>query len=783
MEHGGLKQILLAGLVIIAGGYCRGAAEPQTDAGVSNRPAARYEFVGSQVCAQCHPANHQDWLASQHAHAMQDANDETVLGNFANATFTHEGVVTTFFKKDHTFWVRTDGPDGKLADFEIRYTFGISPLQQYLIELPGGRIQALGIAWDARPKEEGGQRWYHLYPDRNLAAGEPLHWTGLDQNWNYQCAWCHSTNLRKNYNAATRQFNTTWSEINVGCEACHGPASRHVAWASGADQRNDDTAGTKGFPVEFDERKATTWKMGESGQATRSPPLTTNKEINVCAGCHSRRGQFSDDPNDVASPFDAFRPALLDRGLFHVDGQQHDEVYTVASFMQSKMFAAGVTCSDCHNPHSGKTRMSGNAVCTQCHAAERFDAPSHHHHASNSEGAQCVSCHAPTAVYMGVDARHDHSFRIPRPDRTVVLGTPNACNQCHKDKSATWAKDAIRIWFPSPNPGAQSFAEGFSRADLRAPGAHDALAAIVRGQNQSSIARASALGRLNGFQGAEILELASQSLAIDDPLVQSAAIAIVAGADAETRRNHLIPLLTNKVRLVRMDAARALAGEAEEKLPPDARTVFDAALAEYVAAQLFNAERPEAQANLGALYREQGKIQDARTAFETAISLDPTFFTAAIALADLLRTSGDEAAAEKVLQKSLAANPGAGALQHAIGLSLIRQRRTDEAMTWLTKAAESAPDEARYSYVLAVAMHDTGKPAEAVEILRNALVRSPYDRELLMALSSYEIERGDVAAALEHAQLLEKLEPGRPDVTQLLSWLKRRQSQTSPDSR
>jgi len=732
-------------------------------------------FVGAATCAQCHLVEHKDWLQSQHAHAMQVATEATVLGRFDGATFTHDGVTSTFYKKDGKFWVRTDGLDGKLADFEIRYTFGIAPLQQYLIELPGGRLQALGIAWDARPKDEGGQRWYHLYADQKLSAGDPLHWTGIDQNWNYQCAWCHSTNLEKGYNSKTYEFKTTWSEINVGCEACHGPGSRHVAWANKqpAERVQDQT---KGLDVALDERRGVTWPFAEEGQAARSMPRTTSREVKVCASCHARRGQFSDKPQQVIRFFEAFRPALLDAGLYHVDGQQRDEVYTYASFAQSKMYAAGVTCSDCHNPHSGKTRVDGNALCGQCHAPDRFDVPAHHHHKQESAGAQCVSCHMPTAVYMGIDTRHDHSMRIPRPDRTVILGTPNACNACHADKSSVWARDAVKSWFPTPNPGAQDFAEAFSRADDGAPGAQTALMRIATSDVESMIARASALSRLSRFPSTETLSLAAQSLKVDDPAVQSAAIAIIAGANAPTRRNLLMPMLRNKSRLVRMDAARALAGEPERYLPPDVRPVFDAALAEYIEAQLFNAERPDAHANLGALYREQGRLEEAREAFQTSIRLDPSFFLSAISLADLERATGDEAGAEKILRQALSVSPNAGALQHALGLSLIRQKRSAEAMDWLAKAAKAVPNNPRFSYVLAVALHDTGKPKEAMDTLKTALVRHPYDRELLMGLASYQIEANDLDAALAHAQLLSELEPGRPDVVRLLSWLKQARS-------
>ena len=768
--------VVFYAFIFFAAGGSTGAGQalaqsPPNPSGTTHSSAT---FVGSANCKQCHPTEHQEWLGSQHAAAMQEATDQTVLGRFDGTTFSKDDVKTTFYKKDGKFWVRTDGPDGALADFPIRYTFGISPLQQYLIELSGGRLQALGIAWDARSKEEGGQRWYDLYPDRKLKAGDPLHWTGIDQNWNYQCAWCHSTNLKKNYDHVTRRYDTTWSEISVGCEACHGPASNHVAWASKSSGWEKFDQQGKGFSQSFDERKGVSWPMGENGQATRSVPRSSAKEIRVCAGCHGRRQQFSDDPQSVSRLFDAFRPSLLETGLYHVDGQQRDEVYNYGSFLESQMHAAGVTCSDCHNPHSGKLRQAGNALCGQCHAAEKFDVSTHHHHEPNSKGAQCAACHMPAATYMGVDARRDHSMRIPRPDRTVLLGTPNACNQCHTDKTATWAADTIKTWYPSPSPGAQDFAEAFDRGDRGAPGAEAALIKIAEGNTESPIARASAIARLRRYLSPEVLELAAGSLKIDDPQIRAAAVSVIAGADPETRRSLLVPLLRDQIRLVRMDAARALAGEAEQKLSPDDRAALEKALAEFVEAQLFNGERPESQLNLGALYLDRGRTDEARAALEKAIELDPTFVPATVSLADLTRREGDETAAEAVLRRSLETKPKSGVLWHALGLSLIRQKRLSDAVASLAKAVEYAPEASRFSYVYGVALHDGGRPLDAIEALKTALTRHPYDRDILWALATYEIETSDYASALKHAELLHQLEPNRPGVARLLANLKQR---------
>ncbi len=340
------------------------------------------DHVGGKVCGECHAQAYTAWRGSHHDLAMQVADERTVLGNFAQAKFTYAGTTSSFFRRDGRFVVRTDGPDGKLADYPVKYTFGVYPLQQYLIELPGGRLQALSIAWDTRPKAAGGQRWFHMYPGQGIKAGDPLHWTGIGQNWNFMCSECHSTNLRKNFDAKSGEFHTTWAEVNVSCEACHGPGARHVTWArSGADGRTAD----KGLALALDERKGATWAAdATTGQPRRSVPRTSAREVETCARCHARGSRISDDYVHGKPLLDTHRTALLEDSLYWVDGQMRDEVYNWGSFLQSRMNAAGVTCSDCHDPHTLKLRAAGNALCAQCHAPAKYDAPTHTHHASNT---------------------------------------------------------------------------------------------------------------------------------------------------------------------------------------------------------------------------------------------------------------------------------------------------------------------------------------------------------------------------------------------------------------
>jgi predicted CXXCH cytochrome family protein len=674
----------------------------------SQAPPAGY--VGSGACARCHAKESDAWRGSQHAVAMQVPDEHTVLGDFNDSSFEHFGVTSRFFRRDGKFVVRTDGPDGKLADFEVRHTFGVYPLQQYLLDIGGGRLQALSIAWDSRPKADGGQRWFHLYPDERIDHDDELHWTKRQQNWNYMCADCHATDLQKNYDAATNTFATRWAEPTVGCEACHGPGSAHVAWADAAGH-GAPRAASNGLAVHFGERRSAAWRIDPAtGNATRSKARDKDTEIDVCAQCHSRRGQFSNGYHPGDTLEDHYLPALLTSGLYYPDGQQRDEVYNWGSFLSSRMYSKGVTCGDCHEPHGAKLRAAGNAVCAQCHLASKFDTQAHHFHEPGTPGAQCAACHMRTTTYMVVDPRHDHSFRIPRPDLTETLGVPNACNQCHEDRSPAWAVAELKKRYPHAQMGYQDFAMAFASADRNEPDATIALAQLVANQDESAIARASALDRLGQLGGENATLSAEAGLKDPSPLVRHAAIGVFDAVPPE-QRLQVIPLLEDPVRAVRMRAARTLAPVPAATLGAGGAEAYSKAAAEYVAGERFDADRPENRTNLGGYYAERGQFAEAEAEIRAAIALDPSFVPAWVNLADTMRMQAREADAESALREGLKHSPSDATLHHALGLSLVRQKKNAEALRELKRATELAPGNARFAYVYGVAKTELAGPA------------------------------------------------------------------------
>ena len=759
-RHRGLLWGGIAVAVIAVGAALIYSYRGPNPGGEGKNTALAAQYVGSSACESCHGNEASAWRKSQHHDAMAQAGEQSVLGNFNNAKFPYAGLTSTFFKREGKFFVNTDGPDGKLTDYEVKYTFGVSPLQQYLIEFPDGRLQALSIAWDARPNKEGGQRWFHLYPKDRISHEDELHWTRPAQNWNFMCADCHSTDVRKNYDPATDKFQTRWAEISVGCEACHGPGSRHLEWTKAKSEgKLAAEYDAKGLSACLDERRGITWSVNApTGNAARSQPRATEREIEVCAQCHARRGQIAEG-YEAGKPFlDYYRPALLTTPLYHVDGQQRDEVYNWGSFLQSKMYANGVTCSDCHDPHSGKLRAGGNVLCTTCHLPSKYDAATHHHHNPGSAGAACVGCHMPTTTYMVVDPRHDHSLRVPRPDLSVKFATPNACNGCHANRDARWAAAQVKKWHGHDPQGYQRFAAVFSAANSGALDAPAQLRAIAADASHPAIVRATALAQLHASDSQPALETLAEGLRDRNPLLRLAALQSLVTAPTATRVSLAAPLLADPLKAVRIEAVSLLAPIAPDQLNAAQRAAFDRASAEYVASQRYNADRAEARVNLGTFYANRGEAAKGEEEIKAAIGLDPQFIPGYVNLADLYRSRGRDAESESILRDGLKIAPKNAMLRHALGLALVRLKRSDAALGELERATALEPGNARFGYVYAVALHSTGKSDAAIARLEKTLAAHPNDRDVLQALASFHEARGETAAAKKYAARLQAIE-------------------------
>ncbi len=739
--------------------------ENQTTAGQEVMPGA--QFVGSEACKSCHKAAYDNWKGSHHDLAMDVASDESVLGDFNGATFTHFGAESRFYRKDNRFFVHTTGPEGIMGDFEITHTFGVYPLQQYLVPFSGGRKQCLPIAWDARQN-----RWFHLYPDQPLDPEDWLYWTNAGQNWNGMCAECHSTNLKKNYDPEANTYDTTWSQIDVGCEACHGPGSAHVRWAELPEM---------GRP-----------QVDNYDLVVRTANMTPSEQIELCAPCHSRRMSLGDNTHDIEAFMDYGIPQLLSPGMYFADGQILDEVYVYGSFMQSKMYDRDVRCADCHDVHSIKRIKEGNDLCLQCHRADIYDTKSHHFHKKEGEpgepirdangqvlfevgsGAQCEQCHMPGRNYMGIDYRPDHSFRIPRPDLTVEMSVPNACDRCHVDKPTQWSVDAVAKWYGQryrPHYGSILHA-----GRQRTPEAKTYLIKLADDRLYPVIVRATALGLLRSYQGADVDEAHRKALIDEAPLMRQTAVSMLDAQPPPQLLPALVPMLYDPVKAVRIEAARALAAVSDKPFDQRQRDRYETVLAAYEQAMRYTADFAPSRHNLGNLYDALGETERAIASYQAAIVIDNLFFPAKVNLAMIYNRQGNNDQAERLLREVVKHHPEMYDVHYSLGLLLAERQKYQEATRFLSTAARGLPGRARVSYNLGVLLDFLQKDVEAEAALGKALAIAPDNADYLTALAQFYLKRGRLREAQPLAERLIQSHPNHPAAARMKAFIEQEQA-------
>jgi len=713
----------------------------------------RATFIGSIKCRDCHKTEYDRWQGSHHDHAMEAAGDETVLGDFNDAEFTIHGVTSRFYRKDGGFFVYTNGPGGEMGEFEITHTFGWYPLQQYLIPFPGGRLQCLPIAWDVK-----GEKWYRVPPVENIAPDDWLYWTNNGQNWNGMCAECHSTNLKKNYDPDTHTFKTTWSDIDVGCEACHGPGSRHLAWAEMPDMARPQV---DNFELVQD-----------------TSDTNARQAVELCAPCHSRRAILDDYVHAERDLLDSLLPSLLTDELYFADGQILEEVYVYGSFTQSKMYRHGVRCSNCHDIHSIKPVKEGNALCLQCHRAEEYDTREHHFHKKKDEkgepiksaagevlftvgtGAECVQCHMPGRYYMGIDYRPDHSFRIPDPALNAEINSPDACLRCHVDKKSAWSIATVAKWY---GPGRRPhYGNILAAARKGEPEAKDDLIRLAGDPLYPVIVRATALSLLTAYPGENAVQAFELALQDEEPLMRRTAIANLPPTSAEITAGLIAPYLFDPVKGVRIEAATKLAGVPSEQLDEDRKALFNIVLQEFEEAMAYSADFSFARFNLGNLYNTLGRPNDAVKNYLAAIAIDEQFFPAKVNLAMAYNQTGENGKAEALLREVLAANPEMYETAYSLGLLLVEMKKPDQAVQYLRIAADGLGNRPRIWYNLGLLQASLGQDNKAEAALLKAMELEPDNPDYLFALADFYLKRKRPQRAKIYAELLIEKHPQNP---------------------
>lgn len=690
-------------------------------------------FTGGEACIECHQKEYRLWKGSDHDMAMMVASDSAVLGNFDNAEFTYNNKTSRFYKRDGKFFVFTEGPGGEMGEFEVSYTFGIRPLQQYLIPFERGKYQCLPIAWNTLKN-----KWFQMaamvYQPEDIEPDNWLYWTNQAQNWNSMCAECHSTNLQKNFDLETKSYNTTWVDIDVNCESCHGPGSMHIEWARLPEMARPQDNNT--------------------GLLLKTSKISSRQYVESCAPCHARRsslGTFDHMHNDLMS---YTVPQLPTPPYYHIDGQILEEDYVYGSFTQSKMYMHDVRCGDCHDPHSLQRKFEGNELCTQCHRADEYDTYDHHLHKYKGEdgnaffnkrgekvvvgaGALCRDCHMPGQYFMGVDKRYDHSMRIPRPDLSMELNTPNACIQCHDDKTDQWALGFVNKWYGERKKA--HYATLIADAYAGKAGADSGLLRIINSNLYPEIIRATAINYLSTYQSQQAQDVLRITLNDPDPLLRYTAVENYWTGDSTVLFSVISPLLNDPVKSVRMQSANRLATYPKKAFNEIQYPLFVRALDEYRESQEYVADFPTGRFNLGNFYAKTNNPRKAEENYREALAIDHLFYPAKINLALIYYRQGNSADAERLFLDMVSNHPDVLDGYYYLALLYAEQNKSEEAIKLLETASAKPGANPRLFYNLGLLYQKTGQNDECEAALAKGLDLDPCNFDLLYALFAFHM--------------------------------------------
>jgi predicted CXXCH cytochrome family protein len=719
--------------------YLQGCSTPVKETPDSPIQELSQEFVGSQACQSCHTKEYAEWKRSDHFLAMQPAHDSTVLGDFNNVTFTADGVKSRFYKKGEKYFIETQGSDGKNHEFEVLYTFGHFPLQQYLIAFPGGRMQATRVSWNSRD-----HKWFNQYPGQKIYHGDWLHWTGNAQNWNTMCASCHSTDLKKNYDFNKDSYSTTWHEVSVGCESCHGAGSMHVNFVQ-SDSHKDGN------------------KIKNSGLAY-GKELNAALQIKTCAPCHARKSDIAEKPLHSDEILDDMIPQIITNEFYFADGQVRDEDYEYGSFTQSKMYQNNVQCANCHNPHTGKLKATGNNLCMSCHEP-KYNSREHHFHGEETAGAQCINCHMQEKTYMGNDHRRDHSFRRPRPDQSVAFGTPNACNSCHQNKSPQWAVNAIDKWY-GPKRTYHFSDDLIPGSQLKIEHEHH-LVKLLKDTTQPEIARATAAYYLGNFQtrssGNSLLQAAKDKKA----LVRFHAVRALENFDVELWREAVVFALSDKVRAVRIAAAGLYHRLPDEMIPGHARNAYQSANGENRKYLQYQTDFSVGNVMLADYALQEKDHINAINLYIRGLKKDSLMNYARLNLSAAYNSVGKNQEALSTLNAAAAIDPVNPRIFYNLGLLYYEMGELGKAIDSFQRAVKLGSTDTGLYYNYGLLLQQQGKTKAAEELLLSAHGLDPIASSINYALAYLYLQQNNRLNAKKHVEILFNTDRDNPDYQSL----------------
>jgi tetratricopeptide (TPR) repeat protein len=672
-------------------------------------------------CAGCHVNESESWKHSDHDKAMDHANANTVLGDFSGVEAKRHSLSARFFQKGGDYFVSIQ-ENNKTAEYPVRYVFGHYPLQQYLVEEISGQLQVMPFAWDTRDKLQGGQRWYANYQE-DIATNDRLHWKQPTQNWNGMCADCHSTGLKRNFDTTSLTFNTHFDTVDITCASCHGAMNGHYSSNDSHVSNGTDQTASYHSPLQPSQQRAlgqwlmkegdkiARWRVEKDGELIEAD--RDNSFMDTCFGCHSLRSPLTDGINPDAAYLDQFTPSLLVPPLYFSDGQIREEVYVYGSFLQSRMYEAGVNCIDCHDAHSMKIKVEGNGLCLQCHSASNYDTEAHTHHPLNTPASQCVNCHMPSRTYMGVDSRRDHSFSIPTPHISEGTGAPNACLSCHANDNK-WVSEQLNKWFGRASTLSRD-EENYITLMHGRPLSKQTMLGLAYAKSLPTIKRATALSmlasRVDGLSDNDLRNFIRSK----KPLLRLAAAQAGRALPVSERLKSYVTLLNDRYKSIRVTAVNNLVGLGINS------EAYKNAFSELVTSNAVNQWRGEGNLNQSLLAYKLGNLAEAEALLKQGIKVDPYFEANYINLAELYRSQNDLKLEKQTLEKAKKAMPNSDLIFYSLGMLYIREQDKTTAIRLFKKATELGPTNPQNWYIYALALDNIGETENAIKVLKEGV--------------------------------------------------------------
>lgn len=666
----------------------------------NQKPPTISEYANEQTCTSCHKEEVQEWQKSHHAKAMQIASKQSVLANL-NTSFSADGMDYKFFTTDTSYWVTISESGQATNTYEITHTFGYTPLQQYLLAFPNGKLQVLRASWDTEKNT-----WFHQYAGENIASSSAVHYSNQSQNWNSMCSSCHSTNVHKNYYPAVDSFNTTHDMLTVGCQSCHGGMNAHQLYHNG--------------------------QLSEKPQPSKVYQQSALAQTNNCGTCHARRTMLSDNSLTDSNFINSYIPQTLNANFYQVDGQIMEEDFVYGSFISSKMHQNHVSCNNCHNVHSNALKMEGNQLCLQCHESS-FNTKAHTHHAMESAGGQCINCHMDGKTYMGNDYRRDHSFRVPRPHQSVEYGTSNSCISCHKNESNTWAAKNVEQWFGKPDTSHYSY--HLIKTSLLSQQSLTYATLLLSDTATPSIIQATAVdyaGNLNSRESMQFLEKATRHT---EPMVRLQAYSELINYPENIRIAYAPSALKSEHKAIRLMGFR-LANGLQNQMSLKAKQYYTKVDSEYKAYLTGIADFANGQILWGEYYAANNDYELAKKHYALALKIDSLQPTAYTNLIIINSTQQRTKEVKKWIDLGLRKMPNYGEFYYFEGLYYSEIGNTTQQLQSLRKAYELVPENTKYIYNYLISEYQHGDKLKAQKIIKEVIYKYP-NHPKIMQLNAY----------------------------------------------